>query len=515
MAPRTTPSNAVIPRAGEGPLDHTADLNALAQLVASQSTQRVLGRALVALEGLVPYDLAAIFRLHDDGHARMVASAGPLARSLHEQDLDLQRFPVLQRALELRRPVALDADHHAHEGDPYDGVLDLPHGHSCMVVPLFAGERTLGLITLDRATCGPYSDDTVERAGMVGQLVSLALVLAEQTQELERTRRQLQAENQLLVAQVGGDDVAVERMASLPSPVMRELVLLARQVATAELPVVIRGETGTGKEVLARALHAWGRRRDKPFVALNCAAIPENLVESELFGHVKGAFSGADRARPGRFATADGGTLFLDEIGEMPLAAQAKLLRVLEEGTYEPVGSDRTQRVSVRVLAATHVDLEEAVRHKTFREDLYYRLAVFELRLPPLRERPDDAVAIARSLLAARARRGQRWVLSKEADLELRRAPWPGNVRQLVNALERAMIVSPDGVIGAGALGLTARPAPSPNADLPDFQENEARYLRAVLERAGGRLAGPGGAAEITGLKPTTLRSRLLKLGLR
>jgi transcriptional regulator with GAF, ATPase, and Fis domain len=308
---------------------------------------------------------------------------------------------------------------------------------------------------------------------------------------------------------------------------MAALVRQARLVADTDTAVLIQGETGAGKEVLAQAIHEWSPRRTGPFVKLNCAAIPENLVEAELFGHTRGAFSGASQARAGRFLTANGGTLLLDEIGDLGLAAQAKLLRVLQEGTFEAVGSDRTTRVDVRVVAASHVDLAKAVAERRFREDLYYRLAVFPLRLPPLRERVEDLPALGAGVLADIRRRTGRgpWTLAPDAVGRLAAHAWPGNVRELVNVLERATILAEPGVLGArwfegvggrlpahplvsGALPHTAEAA-----DLLPLEEVERRHVRAVLERCGGRIYGKCGAAEVLGLKPSTLQSLMQRLG--
>ncbi len=513
-------------------VDYTTDLHDLAALVAGRAdTDDVLDRALGALGALIPHDLAVVFRL-DGARLRAVASTGPLVSpKVRGHVLELSRYPTIRRALELRIPLALAEHNHAgEEGDPFDGVIDLPHGHACMVVPLFAGSKSLGIITMDGQACGMYPPEHVRLAGVYGQLVSLALLLADQASLLDRYRHQLKEQNQLLTEESGGAAIACRRLEASRSPRMAEVVRLARQVAPAMLPVLIRGETGTGKEVLAQAIHGWSPRVDGPFVKLNCSAIPENLVESELFGHVKGAFSGADRDRRGRFVTANGGTLLLDEIGDMPLSAQAKLLRVLQEGTFEPVGADRTVRVDVRVLAATHVDLEKAVAEGRFRQDLYYRLAVFPLHIPALRERPEDIVAIASEALdaeAARSRRGP-WTLPPETCVVMERAPWAGNVRELVNALERATILQARGALAPVHLGLLgqggqappATPPPTVSAvsvdnGLPTFEENERRYFAAVLDRTGGKLYGDDGAAAVVGLPPTTLRSRLVKLGLR
>ncbi len=507
-------------------MDLSRDLHELARMVgADVDLPVVLEQALAALRSVVPYDLAAVFRLHDQ-ELRVLAASGPLdGPAVRRHTLRLERFPTIRRALETRAPIPLEAhDHAGEEGDPYDGVLDLPDGHSCMVVPLFAGDRTLGLITLDRTRCEVYSAEAVHFAGVYGQLISMALRFAEQAALLDRYRHQLEAHNRILQEEAGGAALACRRLEASQAPAMRALTAQARQVARSELPVLVVGETGTGKEVLAQAIHAWSARADGPFVTLNCAALPEGLVESELFGHVRGAFSGAARDRRGRFLTANGGTLLLDEIGDLPLAAQAKLLRVLQEGTFQAVGSDQEIKVDVRILAATHVDLRKAVAEGRFREDLYYRLAVFPLSLPPLRERGEDIVAIAIEQLDEQAGRGRGgpWTLSAAAREALQAAPWPGNVRELRNVLERATILRPSGRIepldlglSGGALPPRPRPGPSPSEPLPDFEENERRYLVALLERTGGKLYGADGAAAIAGMPPSTLRSRLLKLGLR
>jgi len=390
-----------------------------------------------------------------------------------------------------------------------------------MVVPLYAGERVLGAMTFDRAVCGTYEPQAVELAEVYGKIVALAFLYAEQAELLRRQRLQLEERSRVLEEAGGGTD-AIGLLERSLSPAMRRLTVQAKQVAATDAPVLIRGETGTGKEVLARALHHWSARRSGPFLQLNCAAIPETLIESELFGHVRGAFSGADRDRPGRFLAANGGTLLLDEIGDMPLAAQAKLLRVLQEGTFEPVGSDTPVKVDVRILAATHRDLEEAVRQGDFREDLYYRLDVFPLEVPPLRERTEDVEVIATGVLHAIARRTGRgpWRLSERALRSLRGEAWPGNVRQLVNVLERAAILKPEGVLDASVVDgggarrrRRAEESAAQDRDLPTLQEMERRHVLRALERTRGKIYGPDGAAVLLGLKPTTLQSRMRKLG--
>ena len=501
--------------------DLTEQLHDLSRLTSRpESIDALLTGALHALHSVVPYDLAALYQLDGEELRVRAADGRLLTPAVMRHRLALSRFPTIRRALANRRPVALDVhDHASEEGDPYDGLLDLPPGHSCMVVPLYAGERELGIITLDRTTCTVYPREKVDLAGVFGQIVSTALVFAEQAALLDRYRHRLKehADN-LENDQADGID-ATQALESSVDPGMVALVQQLRVAAGSDAPILLLGETGVGKEVVARAVHTWSPRGPAPFVKLNCAAIPENLVESELFGHVRGAFSGAHKARLGRFATADGGTLLLDELGEMPMPSQARLLRVLQEGKFEPVGSDRTTTVDVRVIAATNANLEEAVKAGRFREDLYYRLAVFPVRIPPLRARPADVLSIANAWLAARTRTTSRgpWRLSLEADAALREYRWPGNVRELVNTLERATILQPQGVLQPAHLALlpgVAPPAPGP-VGLMSFEENETAYFERLLAETDGRIYGEGGAAERAGLKPTTLQSKLRKRGLR
>ncbi len=502
------------------------DLKELVELAADPAAlDRMLERALDALGTVIPYDLASILMLEGNELA-VRSSRGPLANEkVRQHRVLLRAFPTIQQAMELRRPIALqEHHHHSEEGDPYDGVLDLPEGHSCMVVPLFAGEQNLGAITLDRRTCGSYPQEATELAGVYGQMVGLAIAFAQQAHALDRYRSRLKEQNRLLLEEVGGGSEAERRLQNSRSPAMRALVSHARLVAETNTAVLIQGETGSGKEVLAQAIHAWSPRRNEAFVKLNCAAIPENLVESELFGHVKGAFSGASSNRAGRFQTASGGTLLLDEIGDLPLAAQGKLLRVLQEGTIEPVGSDRSIQVDVRVVAATHVDLQKAVREGRFREDLWFRLSVFPLQLPPLRERTIDILPIAETFLHDLSKKTGRgpWWLEGAAIQRLQGRRWPGNVRELVNSLERATILRSSGSLGAelfeegggGALP-SVRPGPGPQpAEWPDLEEYERAYLERVLAHCHGKIYGEGGAAKLLGLPPSTLQSKLKKLGI-
>jgi transcriptional regulator with GAF, ATPase, and Fis domain len=304
------------------------------------------------------------------------------------------------------------------------------------------------------------------------------------------------------------------------SPALLRALECVRQVAPTDATVLITGESGTGKELVARAVHRGSRRRDGPLVKVNCAAIPAALVESELFGHERGAYTGAVSRREGRFALADRGTLFLDEIGELPLELQAKLLRVLQEGEFEPVGSSRTRRVDVRVVAATNRDLAAAVRTGRFREDLFYRLEVFPVHLPPLRERRQDIAPLVHAFIARGARRMQRSFLppAPACLARLESHAWPGNVRELQNVVERALIASRDGRLDLGAAlpGAAASPLVAHEGSvrrrvltMRELEQIERDNILLALEVCGWRVAGAGGAAELLGINPSTLASRL------
>jgi transcriptional regulator with GAF, ATPase, and Fis domain len=516
-------------------LDLTQDLRELVVLASKvESVDELLRRGLDWLSRVAPYDLATVFVL-DGGKLVARTARGPLASErVRAHELALADFPTIREAMETRRARAFSENDHAHgDGDPFDGVLDLPDGHSCMVVPLWAGEKAFGILTLDRRVCEPYAPQVVNLVEVYGQILALAIQNAEERDTFERLHRQDHEHAKLLEAERLGESEGI--LETSRSAAVREVARRARQVAETHTPVLVLGETGTGKERLAHAIHRWSPRAEQPFVTLNCAAIPHGLIESELFGHVKGGFTGANRDRPGRFQMANGGTLLLDEIGELPMELQAKLLRVLQDSRFEPVGSDRTVKVDVRVLAATHVDLEGAIRERRFREDLYYRLSVFPLHLPPLRERLEDLPRLAAFLLGEQARRtGRRGMrVGAEGLARLAAYDWPGNLRELANVLERATILTPGREIGPEALdlpargpaarraGLPARPAAitgppvSPGGPVLTLAEAQRVHIEHVLARVEGRIYGRGGAAELLGLKPSTLQSRMKKLGVR
>jgi formate hydrogenlyase transcriptional activator len=288
-------------------------------------------------------------------------------------------------------------------------------------------------------------------------------------------------------------------------------------VAPTDATVLIRGETGTGKELIARAIHDLSTRRERTLVKVNCAAIPAGLLESELFGHEKGAFTGAIAQRIGRFELADRGTLFLDEIGDLPLELQSKLLRVLQEREFERIGGDRTHRVDVRIVAATNRDLSAMVEAGTFRNDLYYRLEVFPIDLPALRQRREDIPTLVRWFAQTAARRMNKRIETIPAEtLEALCAyDWPGNVRELENFVERAVILSDGSVLRAPLSELRHARGPAAGRRLVTLSEVEREHILRAVKEAGGVLGGPRGAAARLGMKRTTLQSRLRKMGVR
>jgi len=338
----------------------------------------------------------------------------------------------------------------------------------------------------------------------------------------EQERNRLQQQNLYLREEIKSEYNFEEIIGG--SAVLREVLGKVGQVAPTDSTVLIVGETGTGKELVARAVHNFSKRKDKPLIKLNCTALPTGLIESELFGHEKGAFTGATEKRTGRFELADGGTIFLDEVGELPPEAQVKLLRVLQEREFERVGGAKTIRVDVRVIAATNRDLAQAVTESRFRQDLYYRLNVFPVKLPPLRERVEDIPLLVHYFVGRYAAKIGRAItrVPKEAMQRLMAYPWPGNVRELENVIERAVILSPGPELAVAPELLPVLPAAAtpvrvggPAADPEALREVERQHIVAVLKRTGWRVDGPQGAARVLNMHPSTLRSRMQKLGIR
>jgi formate hydrogenlyase transcriptional activator len=390
-------------------------------------------------------------------------------------------------------------------------------------LPLTTARRRLG--TLVFACKQPTDYDTADAGFLqfVANQVAVAVENALAFQEIEAAFREIEAlkdqlakENAYLEEEVRTEHNFGEIVGE--SPALRRVLKQVETVAPTGSTVLIRGETGTGKELIARALHELSPRRGRTFVKLNCAAIPTGLLESELFGHEKGAFTGAISQKVGRFELAHEGTLFLDEVGDIPPELQPKLLRVLQEQEFERLGGTKTIKVDVRLVAATNRDLARMVADGRFREDLYYRLNVFPVALPPLRERPDDIPRLVRHFTQRFARRmGRRIEAIPPAVMEaLVRYPWPGNIRELQNVIERAVILSPGPSLQVPLGDL--QPAPSqarvPAAAPGTLADAERDHILGVLRETGWVLGGPNGAAARLGMKRTTLQSRMKKLGI-
>ena len=383
--------------------------------------------------------------------------------------------------------------------------------------PLVHHDRALGVMTAGWREAGHFTREIGETLDAVASQVAIALDNAMAYQKISELKDQLAQEKLYLEDEIRGEMNFTQIVGN--SPALRRLLKQVETVAPTDSTVLVYGETGTGKELIARAIHDLSARRSGTFVKLNCAAIPTGLLESELFGHERGAFTGAVAQRIGRFELANRGTIFLDEIGEIPLELQPKLLRVLQEREFERLGSSRTLRSDARLIAATNRDLGAMVEEKAFRADLYYRLNVFPIHVPPLRERTEDIPALVRHFVQQFARQMNRAIdtIPAESMAALRRYPWPGNIRELQNLIERAVILSPGAVLRVPVEELKAV-APVEAVSNSDTQRTladaERSHILAVLDETKWVLAGDNGAAARLGMNRSTLRFRMKKLGI-
>jgi formate hydrogenlyase transcriptional activator len=400
------------------------------------------------------------------------------------------------------------------------------------IVPLIVGGKSIGTIGIGSRQKGQYSEADMELLQEVANQVALAVANMVSYEEIERLKARLEMENVYLQEEIRTDHNFEEITGN--SAALLAVLHKVEQVAPTDSTVLIQGETGTGKELIARAIHDRSDRKSRPLVKVNCSAISAGLVESELFGHVMGAFTGALERHVGRFELADSGTIFLDEIGELHLATQVKLLRVLQEREFEAVGSNKPVRVDVRVIAATNRNLQDSIREGTFRSDLFYRLNVFPIEMPPLRERRDDIPQLAMFFLSRFATKFGKDIRSiPRATLDrLTNYSWPGNVRELQNVIERAAILSRSSVLElepdlipeltpSQSSGIAQKPFEAlhptnpERATPPTLEELDRAHIVAVLNQTKGIVEGPRGAAKILGLHPNTLRHRIQKLGLK
>lgn len=412
-------------------------VTALASVFAGEAAPAPWDRLLQQIQAQYGCDACALLRLRGR-ELRPLATAGLSADTIGRR-FPLDQHPRLNAIVHSEGFVRFPAD--SPLPDPYDGLIEAPSRdldvHDCMGIALKFKGRVVGVVTLDSLTPGRLAGvngaELTEIADLTGALLALQENIEDLHDGIERTRLISQA----LMEEIEADNEIIGR-----SPQMQALLREIDTVAASDLAVLVLGETGVGKELIARRIHTRSVRAAKPLIYVNCAALPENLIESELFGHVRGAFTGAVQDRRGRFEIANGGTLFLDEIGELSMPAQAKLLRALQNGEVQRVGSDKNISVDVRLIAATNQDLIEEVRRKHFRADLYHRIAVYPLHVPRLRERPRDILPLAGHFLErARARLKLRNIrMAKDAEPVLLRYPWPGNVRELEHVISRAAL---------------------------------------------------------------------------
>jgi formate hydrogenlyase transcriptional activator len=384
--------------------------------------------------------------------------------------------------------------------------------HSLCDVPLISRSRLLGVLAVAKRTENAFDDDEVSFLTQVANQVAIGVENALAYREIAELKDRLAEEKLYLEDELRGE-MDFEGIVG-QSSALRHVLSLVETVAPSDSTVLMLGETGTGKELIARAIHDRSRRKDRTFVKINCAAIPTGLLESELFGHERGAFTGAITQKVGMLELADQGTLFLDEIGDIPLEIQPKLLRALQEREFERLGSNRTKKVDVRLVAATNRDLEKMIASREFRSDLYYRLNVFPIRIPPLRERPEDIPLLVRYFAQKYGRRMEKQIESIPAAAMKKLAGWhwPGNIRELENFIERSVILTHGSAlqVPVGELGDSGNTAP-----VMGTRESDARdEILRILKDTKGRVAGPEGAAARMGLKRTTLISRMKKLGI-
>ncbi|MDR3581471.1 MAG: sigma 54-interacting transcriptional regulator [Oryzomonas sp.] len=394
--------------------------------------------------------------------------------------------------------------------------------NSVIHIPLWVEDELLGGLSLRARGVGIYDLSHVELLATAAEPFAIALANALAHEKLLKYRDLLLDDNRFLSKELFSD--TIEEIIGENSG-LQSVMEMARQVAPLDNSVLLLGETGTGKEVIANMIHFTSPRKDGPFIKVNCGAIPEGLIDSELFGHEKGAFTGAVTEKRGRFERADGGTIFLDEIGELPLQAQVRLLRVIQNHEIERVGGSKMVPVNIRVIAATHRNLENMVSHNQFREDLWYRLNTFPIVIPPLRHRKEDIPALTRYLVARKSKELKIVMPPAIAPGALQRLmnyAWPGNVRELENLVERELIRYRGGqllfdseiLVNHNNEPHNIHEGSSPHAPLK-LNELMSLHITKVLEMAKGKIYGPGGAAEMLGIEPNTLRARMDKLGIK
>src|SRR5262245_25329615 len=506
-------------------------------VVSALDLRELLTVVSASLRRLVAHEFASLSLYDAETHSLQIHALDfPVSKGLLQEGLSvpLEGSPP-ERALTTRKPVFVNRYNiERYSSDIARRVLN--EGlKSVLCLPLISHGRPLGTLCVGSLKEENFPRRDAELLQHVANQIAIAVENALAFGRVVDRANRLTEEKRYLQDEIRAEHNFEEIVGN--SPALLEVLAKVEQVAPTDSTVLIWGETGTGKELIARAVHDRSRRKDRPLVKVNCSAISAGLVESELFGHVKGAFTGALDRRIGRFELANGGTIFLDEIGELPSETQVKLLRVLQEREFEPVGGAAPIRVDVRVIAATNRDLLKEVQEKRFREDLYYRLNVFPVRLPPLRERRSDIPQLAMFFLARFGAKFGKAIdsVSRETMNRLLAYPWPGNIRELQNVIERAVVLAQGPVLELDdQLGLVVPPSVaasrsgSPDAgsppDAPDIghagladalDHVERGYITTALTRSQWVIEGPKGAAQLLKLRPNTLRGRMEKLGIK
>jgi formate hydrogenlyase transcriptional activator len=488
-------------------------------LLANADIRKMLDAFSASMGRMVPHDFATL-ALYDEAAGKLRVQFLAAGSSAGELLLDPDASPAGQ-AFRTRRPVILNRVDRWPFATESLAHLTAAGMQSGLWVPLVHRERTLGSLAVASRQENAFSRHDAERLGQVAAHVAMAVNNALAFRQIVELRDRLRQEKQYLEEEINLENRFDEIVGE--STGLRNVLRQIETVAPTDATVLIQGETGTGKELLARAIHRLSQRSEHTFIKLNCAAIPSGLLESELFGHEKGAFTGAIARKIGRLELAHEGTLFLDEVGELPLDLQPKLLRALQEREIERVGGTRPIPVNVRLIAATNRDLARMVAEKQFRSDLFYRLKVFPISAPPLRERVSDIPILVRHFVARHSRRMGKTIeiIPPETMEALSQWKWPGNIRELENLLERAVILSRGAVLHVPLAELQDLDEPDQEEDdepsisaNPTLQAAEREHILRALREAKGMIGGPTGAAAKLGLKRTTLNSKIKKLGI-
>jgi formate hydrogenlyase transcriptional activator len=503
-------------------------------IITNLAQQALLHSISEALHPVFPFDRCAITLYEPERDSfRFLAVEGELLSDYFRTGLELSRDDTCGSWVFEHLRVLVRRDLEKEQQYLNERRLVAEGIRSMCVAPLVFQGKCIGTLSLVSREKDRYSDEDAMFLQEVANQVALAIQNMQSYQEIDSLKARLEKENVYLQEELRTEHNFEEIVGN--SPALLKALHAVDQVAPTDTTVLIYGETGTGKELVARAIHGRSVRNGRALVNVNCSAISAGLVESELFGHIKGAFTGALDRRIGRFELAHGGTIFLDEIGELSLETQVKLLRVLQEHEFEPVGSSRSLRVDVRVIAATNRNLNEAVQAGRFRSDLFYRLNVFPIELPPLRERRSDIPQLVAFCISRFSKRLGKKIdgVSRESMENLVNYPWPGNIRELQNIIERAVVLSVDPTLRLDRdlmpVAASTKSMEAPETDAPEHRqadlespkllltldEVDRNHILAALQHTGGVVDGPKGAARILNLHPNTLRHRMNKLGIK